>query len=143
MGGINGVVMFAFGFVLFFNHRSLIAGSEGRHAADSKTVFDVMIWRIVGLWVSMVGLTCLLAADLPGGLWSSLWGFGPNALQAMWPPLCFMLFFFHTVETGIKRAAVGSRFWSAASGNIVLGLIALAALLVPELPGEPPGTSAE
>merc|ERR1712153_172095 len=61
----NGVLMFAWSFVLFFKHYALWAKGEGRKVADSKTKFDVMIWRIVGLWVAFVGLTCMVATGLP------------------------------------------------------------------------------
>ena len=59
----NGVAMFMWSFILFFKHYALWAKGEGRKAADRKTKFDVMIWRIVGLWVAFVGLACLFVTE--------------------------------------------------------------------------------
>ncbi|OLQ11988.1 hypothetical protein AK812_SmicGene4134 [Symbiodinium microadriaticum] len=107
--GVNGVMMFAFGFVLFFNHRDMWVKVEGRKVAGMKTKFDTMIWRIVGLWVGFVGLSCLFVADVPGGWWSGTWGFEPASLQVLWSPLAGLVATTHAIETWVKYEALGPR----------------------------------
>merc|ERR1719263_1726305 len=107
--GANGAAMFAWSFVLFFNHSTLWAKGEGRRAAKAKTKFDTMIWRIVGLWVCFVGLTCLFVADVPGGWWSGRWGFAPESLQVLWSPLAGLVATTHAIETWVKYEALGPR----------------------------------
>jgi len=130
----NGVLMFAWSFVLFFKHYALWAKGEGRKVADSKTKFDVMIWRIVGLWVAFVGLTCMFVTDVPGGFWSSRWGFSPEHLQVLWSPLASLVAVTHAVETWVKYQALGPKGVSAwlkgASGNIFLGTLCLLAVIL-------------
>jgi len=126
--GTNGALMFVWSFFLFFRHRRIIALGEGRKAAAGKTEFDDMIWRIVGLWVAFVGLSCLFVTDLPGGFWSSWWGFAPNALEVVWRPMAWLLVAMHAIETAVKYKAMGVFY--GAYGNILLGGLPLAALLL-------------
>ncbi|CAE7027374.1 unnamed protein product [Symbiodinium sp. CCMP2592] len=129
--GVNGVMMFAFGFVLFFNHRDMWVKVEGRKVAGMKTKFDTMIWRIVGLWVGFVGISCLFVADVPGGWWSGAWGFEPASLQVLWSPLAGLVAITHAIETWVKYEALGPReVWSGASGNMVMFALCLLALVV-------------
>lgn len=129
--GINGAAMLAWSPVLFFRHKNIIGKVEGRQVADTKTKFDIMIWRITGLWVAFTGLSCLFVTDVPSGFWSSSWGFSPEALQVVWSPLACLVVATHAMETAVKYEALGSGVWKGAAGNIVLGALSLAALLLP------------
>ena len=128
----NGVAMFMWSFILFFKHYALWAKGEGRKAADCKTKFDVMIWRIVGLWVAFVGLACLFVTDVPSGFWSTRWGFSPGDLHVIWSPLACLVAITHAIETWVKYEALGtvSRCLRGASGNIFLGGFCLLAVIL-------------
>ena len=121
--------MVAYSPVLFFMHRRLIGNIEGREAVAKKTKFDVMIWRITGLWVGFTGFTCLFVTDLPSGFWSRRCGFSRDALKVTWAPLACLLAATHAIETWVKYQALGSRVLKGSTGNIVLGGLALAALI--------------
>lgn len=129
--GINGFGCFLFGPVLFFNHMKLIASAEGSAKAEAKTALDVSIWRICGLWVWFAGVVCLLVSDLPGGIWSNLCGFAPDAMRPMWKPLACLLALTHVVETGIKYEARGMKGLKSAAGNMVMGLLVVVGLFFP------------
>jgi hypothetical protein len=129
---INGLLMFAWSPVLFFSHSSLWVLGEGRTVASKKTKFDAMIWRITGLWVAFVGLSCLFVTDVPSGFWSSRWGFSPEALQVVWSPLAVLLAATHAVETLVKYEAMGAKkVMKGASINVLLGALCVAALCIP------------
>jgi len=126
---VNGAFMLAWSPFLFFRHLNIISKVEGRKVAAKKTKFDVMIWRITGLWVAFVGLTCLFVTDVPNGFWSSRWGFSsPEALEVVWSPLAYLLLTTHTIETWVKYDAGAL---SDAKANIFLAGISLVALLLP------------
>jgi len=127
--GINGALMLAWSPVLFFSHKSIIGTVEGRKVAANKTKFDVMIWRITGLWVAFTGLTCLFVTDIPSAFWSSRYGFSADSLQVLWSPLACLVAATHAVETVVKFEALGPGVLKGASGNIFLGTIAAGALL--------------
>jgi|EP00979_Chaetoceros_neogracilis_P011792 hypothetical protein len=126
---INGIMMLLWSPFLFFRHLHIISKIEGRTAAARKTKFDVMIWRITGLWVAFVGVTCLFVTDVPTGFWSSrVRDFSPEALHVTWSPIAFLIVITHTIETWCKYDA---GCLSGAKGNMMLGGLSLVALLLP------------
>jgi len=124
---INGAFMLPLGPYLFFRHLGVISGVEGSEVAAKKTNFDVMIWRLTGLWVTFVGLMSFVVTDVPNGFWSIRWGFSPKALEVVWSPLVYLLLITHTIETWVKHDA---GVLSMATVNIFLAGISLVALLL-------------
>ncbi|CAJ1396195.1 unnamed protein product [Effrenium voratum] len=126
----NGALMLLWSPVLFFNMEMMWKAMEGRKAAQAKTAFDVMIWRICALWVACTGLVCLFASDVPSGFWTARWGVEPALLEAVRRPLGWLCVCMHGIEVCVKYAAVGAKVTQAASGNVVLAGCILVALLL-------------
>ena len=131
---LNGLLMTVFGLFLFFGNSNIIATTEGKAAADQKTPADIMIWRIVGLWVTCTGVICLLVTDFPTGFWSSRWAFDSTLIEALWRPLAGLLVITHAIEIGVKwvalnRGSSGIFMWlRGAAGNILLAAMPLVGL---------------
>ena len=68
---------------------------------------------------------CLLVANAPAALWGL-----DEPISAAARPLAALLAATHAVETYVKSLAVGPRVLKAASGNILLGGMAFAALML-------------
>ena len=103
--------------------RGVIRWAEGPRAVEKKTPFDLMIWRICGIWVACVGATCLQVGYIMG---SEKTPFFTKLAHA----LAMQIAIVHFVETFIKYKAVGRRVGLAALGNITLGSFLLIALLI-------------
>ena len=134
---LNGVLMTVWSFVLFFGSSSMVAAIEGKEAAAHKTPADIMIWRIVGLWVACIGLICLFVTDFPTGFWSSRWAFDKVLMEMAWRPLAGLLVITHTIEVGVKWIALNrgpngiSNWLRGALGNILLAFIPCIGLFLP------------
>ena len=103
--------------------RGVIRWAEGPRAVEKKTPFDLMIWRICGIWVACVGATCLQVGYIMGSEKNPFFTKLANALA-------MQIAIVHFVETFIKYKAVGRRVGLAALGNITLGSFLLIALLI-------------
>ena len=125
-----------FSLFLFFGNSSIIATIEGKAVAAQKTPADIMIWRIVGLWLACIGLICLFVTDFPTGFWSSRWAFDNMLIKVVWRPLACLLIMTHTIEIGVKwialnRGSNGIVMWlRGASGNILLAVMPFVGLLL-------------
>ena len=111
----NGAAMIFWSFFVF-RHTDIVRWAEGRQAVENKTPFDAMIWRICGLWVFFAGSVCLNFSSTP----------------VVAQHLAVNLVIVHFVETYVKCLAVGRarRATVAAAGNLFLGSVAFAALVV-------------
>ena len=133
---LNGVLMTMLSLFLFFGNSNMIATIEGKDVAARKTPADIMIWRIVGLWVACTGLMCLFVTDFPTGFWSSRWAFDAALLKVLWRPLACLLVVTHAIEIGVKWVALnrgpnGIFMWlRGAAGNMVLAIMLLVGLLL-------------
>ena len=119
---LNGVLMLTWA-PRVIEGKGVIRWAEGPRAVEKKTPFDLMIWRICGIWVACVGATCLQVGYIMG---SEKTPFFTKLAHA----LAMQIAIVHFVETFIKYKAVGRRVGLAASGNITLGSFLVIALLI-------------
>ena len=119
---LNGFLMFIWA-PRVMEGKGVIRWAEGPRAVEKKTPFDLMIWRICGIWVACVGATCLQVGYMMG---SEKAPFFTKLAHA----LAMQIAIVHFVETFIKYKAVGRRVGLAAFGNITLGSFLLIALLI-------------